>query len=53
MAARGTRNLDTGEEKLEDDNLIEQLRARSRGIHLRALVTAIAITLLTLVFPRG
>jgi hypothetical protein len=53
MAARGTRNMDTGEEKIEDESLIEQLRVKSRSIHLRALVTAVVITLLTLVFPRG
>ena len=52
LAARGTCNLDTGEESLDDENLIEQLRAQSRLIHRRALVTAAAITLLTLVFPR-
>ena len=51
LAARGTCNMDAGEEKLTDDNLIEQLRAKSRVIHRRALVTAVAITLVTLAFP--
>jgi hypothetical protein len=51
MAARGTRNMDAGEEKIEDETLISRLRATSRGIHRRALVTAAIITLLTLVFP--
>lgn len=53
MAARGTRNMDTGEEKLEDEKLIERLRATSRTIHRRALVTAAIITLVTLIFPRA
>ena len=51
LAARGTCNMDAGEEKLDDDNLIEQLRGKSRRIHRRALVTAIAITLVALAFP--
>lgn len=51
LAARGTCNMDAGEENLNDDNLIEQLRGKSRLIHRRALVTAIAITLVTLAFP--
>ncbi|MDQ5838084.1 MAG: hypothetical protein M3379_15010 [Acidobacteriota bacterium] len=51
MAARGTRNLDAGEEKIEDDKMIERLRATSRRINRRALITAAIITLLTLVFP--
>ncbi len=51
LAARGTCNMDAGEEDLNDENLIEQLRGKSRLIHRRALVTAIAITLLALAFP--
>jgi hypothetical protein len=53
MAARGTRNMDTGEEKIEDERLVEQLRAKARSINRRALITALIITLLTFVFPRG
>jgi len=52
LAARGTCNLDAGEAPLDDENLIAQLRGKSRLIHRRALVTAAAITLLTLAFPR-
>ena len=52
LAARGACNLDAGEEALEDENLVARLRAKSRLINRRALTTAIAITLLTLAFPR-
>jgi hypothetical protein len=52
LAARGTCNLDAGEARLDDENLIAELRGKSRRIHRRALVTAVTITLLTLVFPR-
>jgi len=51
MAARGTRNLDAGEEKIEDEKMVERLRSTSRRINRRALITAAIITLLTLVFP--
>lgn len=52
MAARGTCNIDAGEEKLSDENLAEQLRIKARRIHRRALITAVVITLLALAFPR-
>jgi hypothetical protein len=52
LAARGVCNMDAGEKPVEDEDLIEQLRGKSRLIHRRALVTAVAITILTLVFPR-
>ena len=44
--------MDTGEEKIEDETLIEKLRDKARSIHRRALITAIVITLLALVFPQ-
>ena len=53
MAARGTRNMDTGEEKIEDESLVEQLRIKARSIHRRAFITALIITVLTFVFPQG
>lgn len=43
--------MDAGEEKLDDEGLVERLRAKSRRINRRALITAAVITLLTLVFP--
>lgn len=51
MAARGTRNMDTGEESIADKNEVKQLRATSRRIHRRALITATIITLVALGFP--
>ncbi|HEY0006277.1 MAG TPA: hypothetical protein VGB17_15965 [Pyrinomonadaceae bacterium] len=51
LAARGKCNMDAGEESLDDESLKEQLRHTARRINRRALVTAAAITLLTLVFP--
>ena len=51
MAARGTRNLDAGEEKIMDVKLIEKLRTKARTITGRALLTAAVITLAALAFP--
>jgi hypothetical protein len=51
MAARGTRNMDAGEESVEDETITGQLRATARKIHRRALITAIIVTLVALVFP--
>ncbi|MDQ1611249.1 MAG: hypothetical protein QOG00_1180 [Pyrinomonadaceae bacterium] len=52
LAARGVCNLDAGEERLEDEQLVAHLRGTARRINRRALTTAVAITLLTLAFPR-
>jgi hypothetical protein len=51
LAAMGKCNMDEGEETLDDENLIEQLRAKARRINARALITAGAITVLALLFP--
>lgn len=51
LAARGTCNMDTGEKSLDDETLIEQLRGKARQINRRAIITAIAATLLALAFP--
>ena len=51
LAARGTCNMDSGEVRLEDKALIEQLRATARRINRRALYTAVLITLIALAFP--
>jgi len=51
MAARGTRNMDTGEEKIEDKSVASQLRLQARRIHRRALIIALLLTLITVAFP--
>ena len=51
LAASGKCNMDEGEESLDDENLIEQLRIKARRINRRALITATVITLLALAFP--
>jgi hypothetical protein len=51
LAARGTCNMDAGEESIGDENLITQLRDKARRINRRAIITAVAATLLALAFP--
>jgi hypothetical protein len=51
LAARGTCNMDDGEESLSDANLIEQLRVKARALNRRAIITALAATILALAFP--
>ena len=51
MAARGTRNMDAGEEDIADEETVARLRDKARRINRRALITAALITLLTLAFP--
>ncbi len=43
--------MDTGEESVSDEGLIEQLRGKARRINRRALLTAVVITVVTLAFP--
>jgi hypothetical protein len=51
LAARGTCNMDAGEQKIEDPVRQAKLREKARRIHLRALIMAVALTLLILAFP--
>ncbi len=51
LAARGTCNMDAGEQNIEDQMRKAKLRGKARRIHLRALIMAVALTLLILAFP--
>ncbi|MBV9959866.1 MAG: hypothetical protein JO360_15680 [Acidobacteria bacterium] len=51
LAARGMRNMDAGEESIADAQLAAELRHKARSINRRALITAVLITILALVFP--
>jgi hypothetical protein len=53
LAARGVCNMDSGEESVGDEARAEELREKARRINRRALITAVAITLLALAFPAG
>jgi hypothetical protein len=51
LAARGLRNLDAGEEEVSDPGAVAAMRETARRINRRALVTALAITLVAIAFP--
>lgn len=51
LAARGTCNLDAGEESIGDEHLVERLRNKARQINRRAIITAVVVTVVALVFP--
>lgn len=51
MAARGTRNMDNGEEKIEDQALVQQLRRQADKVKKEAVGVAAALTLVALLIP--
>ncbi len=50
LAARGSRNLDSGEVPIQDKDVVEGFRRRARRIHTKAILTATLLTLLRLYF---
>lgn len=48
LAARGSRDMDNGEEKITDGALVAALRAKATRVHLLSLLTAAIITAATL-----
>jgi hypothetical protein len=51
LAARGTRNLDAGEEPIPDSSAVERLRQVARKIRTRTVTLATLATVLALVAP--
>ena len=51
MAARGTRNLDDGEEQIEDQALVQQLRRQADKVQKEAVGVAVLLTLASLLLP--
>lgn len=52
LAARGSRNLDTGEEEIEDHAVTIQLRRQARRVHIESILTAALLTGLCLTLPQ-
>gem|GEM_PF-2517424 len=44
MTARGSRNMDTGEEKIEDAQLMQILRRQARKVYIESVLAAAALT---------
>lgn len=51
LAARGARNLDGGEEQIQDPALVTELRRRARSVHLKALLAAVLAAAVVLAIP--
>lgn len=51
LAAKGSCNMDAGEEKVGDERQVELLRAKARRINLRAIVVAVVVTMVALAYP--
>ena len=47
LAARGLRNLDSGEEKIKDRDEEMQLRRQANRVYIKATLTAIVLTLVS------
>lgn len=52
LAARGVRNLDAGDEAIQDSAAIALLRRAANKIHVRVLLLALALTVLTVLLKR-
>ena len=50
LAARGSRNLDGGEERVNDSDVATGLRRKAKRIHVKAVLTAALLTLLGFYF---
>jgi hypothetical protein len=51
LAARGVKNMDTGDEAITDPRELERVRAQSRRVHIRAVVSAAVATILLTLVP--
>jgi hypothetical protein len=51
LAKRGLRNMDSGEEKIEDANELARVRAQARKVYPQSALFAVAVTLVVLLLP--
>ena len=51
LAARGLKNMDTGDEAITDARELSQVRAQSRGVHIRSILTGVIAAALLLLLP--
>lgn len=51
LAARGARDLDGGEEIVDEPFMVAQLRRQAREIHIESAVLGVALTGLVLLIP--
>ena len=51
LAAQGLRNMDGGDERIEDLGVLLRVRQAARRVHVEALATAGVLTALALLLP--
>jgi hypothetical protein len=51
LASRGLRNMDSGEEKIEDAGELARVRAQARKVYVESTLFAIAVTVVALLLP--
>lgn len=53
LAARGVRDLDNGEETIEDNAVAQQLKKQANKVKLESLGMGVGLTALALLLPAG
>ena len=51
LAARGLKNMDTGDEAITHPNELKAVRAQSRSVHIRSILTAVVVAALLALLP--
>jgi len=51
LAARGLRNMDSGDERIVDAIELDHVRAQARNVHLQSAVVAIVVTAVVVLMP--
>jgi hypothetical protein len=53
LAARGVRDLDNGEEAIEDSAVVRQLQKQARKVQMEAVGMGLGLTALAFILPRA
>jgi hypothetical protein len=51
LAAQGLRNMDSGEEQIEDDAVLAQVQGQARRVRTQTTIWAVVLTILSLLLP--
>ena len=51
LAARGLKNMDAGDEQISDPRELNQIRAQSRAVHIRAALTGVVVSAVLTLLP--
>jgi hypothetical protein len=51
LAKRGLRNMDSGEEKIEDADELARVRAQARKVYVQSALLAVIVTVVVFFLP--